>query len=224
MLDAVPYFFTNLLLLNFLLALIAFLLGLLLGRMLWAKYKGQIDSLKKKEASDATEIKNLKEKLAACESKKSGGNTDRLDKELADCKAKCASLQSEVDTLSVGAKKAAVAPVVVSSGLSESQMKSRSFFDADLASGKMRDDEMYGLLYNSAPEKTDDLTKIHGVAAVLNKTLNEYGVYTFRQIALWTPKICDDFSEKIAFPGRVERDDWIGQCKQFHQEKYGEEI
>ena len=229
MLDAVPYFFTNLLLLNVLLALMAFILGLLLGRLLWAKYKNQIDALKKQQESDAAEIQRLKDKLAACEAKKSGGDSQQLNNELAQCKSKCASLQSEVDSLSSAAASApapAPTPVVapIPAGLSESQAKSRAFFDADIASGKMRDDETYGLLYNMQPNAEDDLTKIHGVAGVLNKTLNENGVYTYRQIALWTPQICSDFSEKLAFPGRVERDDWIGQCKKFHQEKYGEEI
>jgi len=231
MLDAVPYFFTNLLLHNVLLALISFLLGLLLGWLLWAKYKKLIADFESKQKSDASKIKDLEDKLATCEAKKSSGGDNakadaRLNDELAECKAKCASLQLEVDSAKANAetaKTASVAPVVVPA-VSDTQSKSRSYFDNDIASGKMREDEKYGLLYNSAPDKEDDLTKIHGVAGVLNKTLNEYGVYTYRQIALWTPKICDDFSEKIAFPGRVERDNWIDQCKEFHKEKYGEEI
>jgi len=101
-----------------------------------------------------------------------------------------------------------------------------AFFAEDLASGRLREDEKYGLLYTERLEgdEADDLTRIKGVAGVLNKTLNEYGVYKFRQIALWTPQICEDFSDKISFKGRVERDDWVGQCKEFHHEKYGEKI
>ena len=228
MLDAVPYFFSNLLLLNFLLALVAFIIGLLLGRMLWGKYKNQIESLKQQQKADAAEIQNLKDKLSACEARKPAGNIDQLNDDLANCKSKCAALQSEVDSLSSAAASTpasqSVAPVVAPVGLSANDSKSRAFFEADIASGKMRDDETYGLLYNREPNAQDDLTKIHGVAGVLNKTLNENGVYTYRQIALWTPQICSDFSDKLAFPGRVERDDWIGQCKQFHKEKYGEEI
>lgn len=104
--------------------------------------------------------------------------------------------------------------------------KSMSYFSEDLKSGKLREDEKYGLLYtvNLDKKEADDLTKIKGVGNVLNQTLNDFGVYKYRQIALWTPQICEDFSEKIAFKGRVERDDWISQCKQFHEEKYGEKI
>ena len=232
MLDAVPYFFTNLLLLNVLLALVAFLLGLLLGRLLWGKYKSQIQELEKQQKDDAAEIKSLKDKLAACEAKKSSsGDAKGLQNELAQCKSERAALQSKVDTLSSASASAPVQPVqpvtspaVAPSGLSANQLKSRAHFEADIASGKMREDESYGLLYNVKPEEQDDLTKIHGVAGVLNKTLNDDGVYTYRQIALWTPKICEDFSEKLSFPGRIERDNWIEQCQKFHKEKYGEDI
>lgn len=191
MFDAIPYFFTNLLLLNFLLALVAFLLGLLLGWLLWAKYKKQVssyksevDDLKKKNADLEATIRDLKSKLSDCEAS-------------LECDAKASE---------------------------EQEACPRSFFNDAIESGKMREDEKYGLLYTSTPDKIDDLTRIKGVAGVLNKTLNDYGIYTFRQIALWTPQICSDFSEKIAFPGRVERDNWIEQCKTFHKEKYGEVI
>jgi len=108
----------------------------------------------------------------------------------------------------------------------ELRQKNLQFFAADLESGRLKDDEKYGLVYTETLEQDeqDDLTRIKGVAKVLNKTLNDYGVFKYRQIALWTPQICDDFSDRISFKGRVERDNWIGQCKKFHEDKYGEKI
>jgi len=143
MLDAVPYFFTNLLLHNFLLALISFLLGLLLGWLLWAKYKKLIADFEAKQKRDAAEIKDLKakldgeaarikeleEKLAACKSEKSSlGDTSQLDADLAKCKAKCSSLQLEVDSLNAKVKASASAPSVVPIAapvVSDTQTKSR---------------------------------------------------------------------------------------------------
>jgi len=267
--DALTYFFFNLGLLNFLLALVAFLLGLLLGWLLWGKfkqqintyidqqkkYKSEIDALKatnkqlEERLLDTAELDDLKANFENCESarikleadqevdrqviselngkieKVEQGSSDiaQLNEELAACKKKCADfdgersqLQSKITSLS-----AASAPIAAPVA---DKNETRAFFSDAITSGKMREDEQYGLLYNSAPEQVDDLTKIKGVAGVLNEKLNEYGIYTYRQIALWTPQICEDFSDRLSFKGRIQRDDWIGQCKEFHKEKYQEVI
>ena len=106
------------------------------------------------------------------------------------------------------------------------QVKERAivYFTPEINAGKVVDDVNYGLIYTASPEEEDDLTQIKGVGEVLKKTLNEYGVFKFRQIAAWTPQVCDDFSERLSFKGRVERDNWIGQSKSLHQAKYGESL
>jgi len=61
--------------------------------------------------------------------------------------------------------------------------------------------------------KKDNLTLIKGVGAILEKRLNELGVYHFDQIASWTPSQQEFMDEKMAFPGRVERENWVDQSK-----------
>jgi len=61
--------------------------------------------------------------------------------------------------------------------------------------------------------KKDNLTLIKGVGAVLEKRLNELGVYHFDQIASWTPSQQEFMDERMAFPGRVERENWVEQAK-----------
>jgi predicted flap endonuclease-1-like 5' DNA nuclease len=60
----------------------------------------------------------------------------------------------------------------------------------------------------------DDLKKISGVGPVYEKTLNGIGIYTFEQVSKLTPETIKAIEELTGyFPGRIERDNWIGQAK-----------
>jgi|GEM_PF-2351923 len=59
----------------------------------------------------------------------------------------------------------------------------------------------------------DDLTKIKGVKAVLNKKLHAFGVRTYRQIASWSDEDVAAFSELLAFKNRIHRDKWQEQAR-----------
>ena len=77
-----------------------------------------------------------------------------------------------------------------------------------------------GLVYTEAPKKRDDLKLISGIAQVLEARLNDYGIYTFKQIMEWTPEAVEEFSRLLTFKDRIERDDWISQARQFYEQKY----
>ena len=62
-------------------------------------------------------------------------------------------------------------------------------------------------------DKIDDLKDIKGVGPVNEEQLNALGVFTFEQIARWTPANVDWVEDYLSFPGRIEREDWIGQAK-----------
>lgn len=61
----------------------------------------------------------------------------------------------------------------------------------------------------------DDLKKLSGVGPVIEKKLHALGVTTFDQVAAWTPEDVTRIDDELSFKGRVEREDWIGQAKQF---------
>lgn len=105
-----------------------------------------------------------------------------------------------------------------------SESEAANKFSDELANGSARQDAVYGIVYNEAPETIDDLKKIKGVAKVLEGKLNGVGVYRFKQIAVWTDAACQEFSKMLTFKDRIYRDDWIAQAKEFHREKYGEDI
>ena len=61
----------------------------------------------------------------------------------------------------------------------------------------------------------DDLTQISGVGPVIVKKLHDLGVTTFAQIAEWTADDVAAMDEKLNFKGRIDRDNWIEQAKEF---------
>ena len=75
------------------------------------------------------------------------------------------------------------------------------------------------------PEEIDDLKLIRGIGFKMEALLNKNGVYQYRQIARFSPDDIEWLTEAIqSFPGRIERDDWIGQATALTREKYGDEI
>ncbi len=70
--------------------------------------------------------------------------------------------------------------------------------------------------------EADDLKDIVGVGPFLERKLHSLGIYTFRQVANFSKEDVHKVNEIIEFfPGRIERDNWVGQSKAFHERKYG---
>jgi len=59
----------------------------------------------------------------------------------------------------------------------------------------------------------DNLQLIKGVGKVLEGVLNDTGIYHFDQIANLSKEEAAWLDASIAFPGRIKREDWIGQAK-----------
>ena len=77
---------------------------------------------------------------------------------------------------------------------------------------------------NASKPKKDNLQEIVGIGKVFEHALHELGVYTFAQIAAFD--ITDIARVNAALKGsegRMEQDDWIGQAKELHFKKYGED-
>ncbi len=84
-----------------------------------------------------------------------------------------------------------------------------------------RIDARLGLIYLRTPEFTDDLKRISGVAEVLEKKLNDLGVYTYKQVMDWDDTAVEAFSELLAFKDRIARENWVGQARRLHAEAQG---
>jgi predicted flap endonuclease-1-like 5' DNA nuclease len=86
---------------------------------------------------------------------------------------------------------------------------------------KPENDPKLGLVFKTPPpaEMRDDLTALKGIAKVLENRLHEFGIYTWEQIATWSPEHVKEFSARLSFKDRIQREDWIGQAQKLHAEK-----
>ncbi|QCK87512.1 30S ribosomal protein S2 [Phreatobacter aquaticus] len=57
----------------------------------------------------------------------------------------------------------------------------------------------------------DELTKLTGVSAAIEKQLNDLGIFHFWQVAAFTPADVSEIGDSVGLPGRVEG--WIAQSK-----------
>ena len=122
-----------------------------------------------------------------------------IQSQLDECKRRCAQLESQI----------------VDSPEQDSPSEAQTLV-SDTASKVQSEDSQEGgkPVFLSQPEgEPDDLKRISGVGPVLEKTLNELGIFHFRQIAGFTKENIDWVNNYLSFSGRIEREDWVGQAK-----------
>ena len=61
--------------------------------------------------------------------------------------------------------------------------------------------------------QNDDLTKLNGIGPYIEQRLNDIGIYNYDQVSKLTTEDIRKITELIDFfPGRIERDNWVGQA------------
>ncbi len=80
-------------------------------------------------------------------------------------------------------------------------------------------DPRLGLIYKTKPDKTDDLTAIKGVGDTFQERLHEFGIYTYEQIATWNEDQIREFSARLAFKDRIQRERWVEQAQHLVSQK-----
>jgi predicted flap endonuclease-1-like 5' DNA nuclease len=74
------------------------------------------------------------------------------------------------------------------------------------------------------PQDTDRLQAIAGIGPVLERVLNELGIYRFSQLAQLTPDNIEWLASRIDwFPQRIQREDWVGQARRLQREQHPDE-
>jgi predicted flap endonuclease-1-like 5' DNA nuclease len=61
--------------------------------------------------------------------------------------------------------------------------------------------------------KADDLKRIRGIGKQNEGRLHALGVWHFDQIASWVREEIDWVGSYLAFPGRIDREEWVAQAK-----------
>ncbi|MEN3943783.1 hypothetical protein WJU23_20955 [Prosthecobacter sp. SYSU 5D2] len=74
-------------------------------------------------------------------------------------------------------------------------------------------DPALGLVYKEPPPDVDDLTRVNGISPALQNRLHEVGVYRFQQISAWNQVQIREFSRRLAFKDRIERERWVEQAR-----------
>ncbi len=63
-------------------------------------------------------------------------------------------------------------------------------------------------------DEKNDLKKINGIGPFIEKKLNDIGIFTYEQISQFDADLISQITDAIQFfPGRINRDDWVGQAK-----------
>ena len=71
--------------------------------------------------------------------------------------------------------------------------------------------------FDLATGEADELKRIKGIGPKNEDALNALGIYTFAQIAAWTPENVAWVEASLSFPGRIQREDWIAQAIELAQ-------
>ncbi|HEV7654238.1 MAG TPA: hypothetical protein VGP36_05805 [Mycobacteriales bacterium] len=72
------------------------------------------------------------------------------------------------------------------------------------------------------PAVTDDLRAVRGIGPSMERMLHGLGIVSFRQLALLDGAELERVRAELSdFRSRIEREDWVGQARDLHKEKYG---
>jgi predicted flap endonuclease-1-like 5' DNA nuclease len=75
------------------------------------------------------------------------------------------------------------------------------------------------------PPQDDDLQKIRGIGPKLEGLLKDMGITSFAQIARLAPEDIAVVAAALGgFPGRIERDDWVGGAARLYEQSYGDAV
>jgi predicted flap endonuclease-1-like 5' DNA nuclease len=167
------------------LILLAALLGLFVGWLIWGRRKVVLDT---------SEADRLRRELDACKAKH------------ADKDARIAALEADVSSAQVQSAETVQAEEVQPTdaidydgyGVIEGENEGVKPATLDAARGGV----------------ADDLKQIKGIGPKMEKMCNALGFFHFDQIAAWTPDEEAWVNANLeGFKGRVSRDEWIAQAK-----------
>jgi len=180
----------------FLYLLVAFLLGLLLGWLIWRYGKasdGDLEALRAERDAIAAERDDLKTNLDACRSR-----SERAREELDGLRADKIDLQTKLDAERNAAAAAAVAVPAAAPAAPAAPVEATKPEGLTAPRGGV----------------ADDLKEISGVGPKMEKLLHKLGYFHFDQVAAWSASDVAWVDENLeGFKGRVSRDNWVPQAK-----------
>jgi predicted flap endonuclease-1-like 5' DNA nuclease len=72
------------------------------------------------------------------------------------------------------------------------------------------------------PAVTDNLRAVRGIGPSMERKLHGLGIISFRQLAMLDGAELERVRAELTdFRSRIEREDWVGQARELHRQKYG---
>lgn len=138
---------------------------------------------------------------------------DRLQRELETCTGRRKALENaQAQSSSASVERSASSTAASAPPLADKDAARQKI--ADIARRTAGDEEAVD----------DDLKKIRGIGPKLEGLLKEMGITSYRQIARFELEDIGHVAAALgAFPGRIERDNWMEGARNEHFKKYGEE-
>ncbi|BCH16130.1 NADH-ubiquinone dehydrogenase [Mesorhizobium sp. L-2-11] len=96
----------------------------------------------------------------------------------------------------------------------------RSVVDAAAAPAGLMPEDFKQPKAMDRPANPDDLKAISGIGPKLEQVLNGLGIWTYGQIAAWTPEEVAWVDDYLSFKGRIGRDNWLGQAAALAEAKH----
>lgn len=172
------------------LIVLAALLGLLVGWIIWGRRKAV--------SVDTGEADRLRAELNTCKS----GHAEK--------DARIATLQAELDAKGAEPAAAIAAPIVAH----DAALDAGKDYDGDGVVEGTDEGVKPATLEAAREGGADDLKQIKGIGPKLEKLCNRLGFYHFDQIASWSAdEVAWVDANLEGFKGRVSRDNWIAQAK-----------
>ncbi|MBL8260311.1 MAG: hypothetical protein JNM60_10920 [Candidatus Competibacteraceae bacterium] len=136
-----------------------------------------------------------------------------------------ASPQKGEDEKKAGSKPEAVAPVAQAPGAApKPPPKAATPIESPAASASAQAEAPTRPIAPPNPSQPDDLKAIIGIGPALERKLLAQGIISYRQLATMSEAQIDKLETNIKATGRIRRDDWIGQAKAHHLQKYREKL
>lgn len=177
----------------FWLMLLAFLLGLLLGWIIWGRFKARIGELEAEIARLRGDNDRLKAELDAC-----GRARAELERRLREAEAALVSARARPAPAPQPVASLVSAPVARAPAKPKPAPKPKAAPAPKVV---------------AAPAKPDNLRRMIGIGPVNEKKLHGLGIKTFAQIAAWTAADIKRVEAVLEFDGRIDRERWIEQAK-----------
>lgn len=158
----------------------------------------QLDQVQQKEDDKVNDVASMQSLYNATRMR-----METIEEKLARLESENQALQQSLQSLAAAASNAA-APSSPSLEFAE-EPEYQPNDDKSVLRGRIDVDQV---------AERDDLSLIVGVGDFLARKLNETGVYTFEQIAQWNEADVERITNELSyFPGRILKDDWIGQAQ-----------